>query len=159
MKLRIIAVGKIKEKFMRQGIEEYQKRMKNYLQVDIIEIKDEPVGENLSLSQQKQALDREGKKILNKIDSRDLVVTLAIEGKSMDSVKFSEFIFAQALKGTSRMVFVIGGSLGLGQEVIDRGDFSISFSQMTFPHQLMRLILMEQIYRACRIEKGHTYHK
>lgn len=159
MKIRIIAVGKVKEKFMRQGIEEYQKRMNNYLPLEIIECKDEATGENPSEAESKQILEREGKRILERIGERDYVITLAIDGKMMDSVKFSEFIFQQAMNGTSNLVFVIGGSIGLSKQVMERGNTSISFSKMTFPHQLMRMILMEQIYRACRIEKGHAYHK
>lgn len=159
MKIRIIAVGKVKEKFMRQGIEEYQKRMGTYLPLEIIEVRDEAAAESLSDLEEKKVKDKEGARILEKIGPRDRVVVLAIGGKSLDSVQFSKFIFDQALEGVSNLVFVIGGSLGLSEEVMKRGDFSLSFSSMTFPHQLMRLILMEQVYRACRIEAGHAYHK
>lgn len=159
MKIRIIAVGKVKEKFMRQGIEEYQKRMRNYLPLEIIEVRDEATAESLSELEEKMVRDKEGKRILEKIGDRDRVVVLAIKGKTMDSVQFSRYIYRQAMEGVSNLVFIIGGSLGLSEEVMKRGNQSLSFSPMTFPHQLMRLILMEQVYRACRIEAGHAYHK
>ncbi|MCD1147736.1 23S rRNA (pseudouridine(1915)-N(3))-methyltransferase RlmH [Peptoniphilus sp. KCTC 25270] len=159
MKIRIIAIGKIKEKFFKQGIAEYEKRMQSYLPVEIIELKDEPAGDNLSEAEKEMVLAKEGERILNKIGERDYVINLAIEGKKMDSEEFSAFLFQRAMEGVSNVDIVIGGSFGLSDTVKKRGNQNISFSDMTFPHQLMRLILMEQLYRACRIEHGHSYHK
>ena len=160
MNIKIIAVGKIKEKFYKDAINEYLKRMSKYNNIEIIEVADEMAAENLSEKELEQVKDKEGEKILAKIEEQDYVVTLEILGKQMDSIEFSKFIQNQRQEGFGRnLVFVIGGSNGLSKKVSQRSNYKLSFSKMTYPHQLMRVILIEQIYRAFRIINGHPYHK
>ena len=160
MKIKIIGVGKIKEKFYKEAIGEYSKRMGAYNKIEIIEVPDEQAPENLSDKEIDQVKAKEGEKILAKIEETDYVVSLEILGKQMTSEGFAEFIRNEMAEGFGRdLVFVIGGSNGLSQEVSQRANYKLSFSKMTFPHQLMRVILMEQIYRAYRIINGHPYHK
>lgn len=160
MDIKIIAVGKIKEKFYKEALDEYLKRMGSYNKIEIIEVPDEQAPENLSEKEIEQVKEKEGEKILSKIDDSDYVISLEILGKQMTSEKFAEFIQNEMLEGFGRnMVFVIGGSNGLAKEVSNRSNYKLSFSKMTFPHQLMRVVLLEQIYRAFRIINGHPYHK
>lgn len=160
MLIKIIGVGKIKEKFYKDAISEYEKRMTAYNKVEIIEVNDEKAPENLSDKEIDQLKSVEGERILSKIKDDSFVVTLEIAGKALDSVKFAQLIQDEMLDGFGRdMVFVIGGSNGLGSNVLKRSNYRLSFGKMTYPHQLMRVILMEQIYRAYRIINKEPYHK
>lgn len=159
MNIRILSVGKIKESFFREAFAEYLKRLGRYARTEILEVPDEKTPDHASAKEEEQILDKEGKRLMSLIGERDYVIALAIEGKSMDSVQFSGRLSALMGSGRSTVDFVIGGSLGLSREVMKRADESISFSRMTFPHQLMRVILAEQIYRAFRILNGEPYHK
>lgn len=156
MKIKIIALGKVKEKYLSEGIEEFQKRLKPYINLEIIELNQlEIKDENLT----EKILDKEGEKILSCIKSDAYVITLEIEGKSLSSVEFSKQIEKLANEGYGEIVFVIGSSCGLSKNVSMRADFKLSMSKMTFLHNFARLILLEQIYRAFKIQKGETYHK
>ncbi|MGP4069092.1 23S rRNA (pseudouridine(1915)-N(3))-methyltransferase RlmH [Halobacillus sp. B29] len=159
MKISIVTVGKLKEKYLKQGIEEYVKRLGPYAKVDIIEVPDEKAPENLSEAQMEEVKQKEGERILSKISQDTYVMTLEIEAKQLTSEKLASHMDSLATYGKSKVAFVIGGSLGLSDEVLKRSDFSLSFSKMTFPHQLMRLMLVEQVYRAFKIMKGEPYHK
>ncbi|MBO0475469.1 23S rRNA (pseudouridine(1915)-N(3))-methyltransferase RlmH [Vagococcus sp. DIV0080] len=159
MKIKIIAVGKLKEKYLKQGIAEYEKRLGKYCKFEIIEVPDEKAPENLSDAEMLQVKEKEGQKILSKISDSDYVFALAIQGKEITSEGFAEQIDSLSTRGTSSFAFVIGGSLGLSEEVMKRSDAQISFGRLTYPHQLMRLILTEQVYRCFRIIHGHAYHK
>lgn len=159
MNITIITVGKLKEKYLKQGIDEYLKRLTAYAKVDIIELSDEKAPETLSDVEMLQIKDKEGGRILSKINPDAYVIALAIEGKMKTSEELADTIDKLGTYGKSKITFIIGGSLGLGQEVMNRADEALSFSKMTFPHQLMRLILVEQVYRAFRIMRGEPYHK
>ena len=159
MKITIIAVGKIKEKFYQDAIQEYAKRLSKYCKFEIIEVADEKTPDKCSETEQQQILAKEAERILKHIKQDMQVYALAIKGKKMDSVGFAQTIEKTGLQGISSIAFVIGGSLGLHESVLKRSDKQISFSDMTFPHQLMRVILTEQIYRAYRIICGEPYHK
>jgi len=159
MNIDIIAVGKIKESYLTNGIKEYQKRLSAYCKLRIIEVGEEKAPESLSDKEKAQVLEREGKNILSKINPSSFVISLCIEGQSLSSEEMAKKLDDLMLKGKSHLTFIIGGSLGLSDEVKERSDFSLSFSSFTFPHQLMRLILLEQIYRWFRIIRGETYHK
>ncbi|WP_044567648.1 23S rRNA (pseudouridine(1915)-N(3))-methyltransferase RlmH [Anaerococcus provencensis] len=160
MDIKIIAVGKIKEKFYKEAIDEYLKRMQAYNRLEIIEVADEMAAETLSEKELEQVKEKEGERILGKISKEDYVVSLEIPGKQMDSIEFAKFIENEMAEGFGRnLVFIIGGSNGLAKEVSQRSNKKLSFGKMTYPHQLMRVILTEQIYRAYRIINGHPYHK
>ena len=160
MDIKIIAVGKIKEKFYKDAIDEYLKRMQAYNKVEIIEVADEMAAENLSEKELEQVKEKEGERILGKLSKEDYVVSLEILGKQIDSIEFAKFIENEMAEGFGRnLVFIIGGSNGLAKEVSQRSNKKLSFGKMTYPHQLMRVILTEQIYRAYRIINGHPYHK
>ena len=159
MKIKIITVGKLKEKYLVQGINEYLKRLKAYAKVEIIEVPDEKAPENLSLAEMEQVKEKEGERILAKIAENEYVFALAIEGKELTSEAFSKEIEQLGIDGKSNISFVIGGSLGLSDKVIHRSQKQLSFGKMTYPHQLMKLILVEQIYRGFRIMRGEPYHK
>lgn len=159
MNIKILCVGKIKEKFYSDAISEYSKRLSKYCSLEIIEVADEKTIENLSDTQAALIKNKEGERILKHIDPKDFCIALAIKGKEMDSIAFSKYLDNGFINGISDIDFVIGGSLGLSDEVLSRSDYKISFSMMTFPHQLMRVILLEQIYRAFRIMKNEPYHK
>ncbi len=160
MDIKIISVGKIKEKFYKQAIEEYLKRMGAYNNIEIIEVADEPAGQNLSEKEIEQVKEKEGEKILSKLKADDYIVSLEILGKQMTSEQFAAFIEEEMSEGFGRnLVFIIGGSNGLSKKVSQKANKKLSFSKMTYPHQLMRVILTEQIYRAYRIINGHPYHK
>lgn len=159
MNITIISVGKIKEKYISAAIEEYAKRLNRYCKLSIIEVPDEKAPENLSDKEMEQVKRAEGEQILKHLREGMYTVVLDIQGKMLSSEKFSEMLGSLGLQGNSSVAFVIGGSLGLSQEVLGRADYRLSFSPMTFPHQLMRVILLEQIYRGFRIIKGEPYHK
>ncbi|MEC1354655.1 23S rRNA (pseudouridine(1915)-N(3))-methyltransferase RlmH [Bacillus sonorensis] len=159
MNISIVAIGKLKEKYLKQGIDEYIKRLSAYAKVDIIELPDEKAPENLSEQDMKIIKDKEGERILSKISPDAHVIALAIEGKMKSSEELADNMDRLATYGKSKVTFVIGGSLGLSDAVLKRADEKLSFSRMTFPHQLMRLILLEQVYRAFRINRGEPYHK
>ena len=158
MKISIICVGKIKEKYFTMAIDEYSKRLSKYIKLNIIELLDEKAPENLSKAEEEAIKQKEGEKILKNIKD-EYVIALCIDGKELDSVELANFIQNTRTRGISHITFVIGGSLGLHKNVINRADFKLSFSKMTFPHQLMRVILLEQIYRSERILKNEPYHK
>lgn len=155
----IVCVGKIKEKYLQQGIDEYVKRLGPYTKLQIVEVSDEPVGENLSKASLEIAKNKEGEKILSKIAPESFVIVLDSRGKNLSSPELSAKLDELAVNGYSRIVWVIGGSCGCSQAVLDRADFLLSFGRQTFPHQLMRMILLEQIYRAFRISRNEPYHK
>lgn len=157
--INLIVLGKIKENYFKDAINEYKKMLKSYADLSIFEIMDEPCPENLSDKDMEKVKNVEGEKILSKIKDGAYVIALEIGGKSLDSVAFADKINDLMIDGHSNITFVIGGSLGLSQEVLSRADYKLSFSKMTFPHKLMRVILMEQIYRAFRIINNHPYHK
>ncbi len=159
MNIKIISVGKIKEKYLRLGIEEFAKRLSKYCSLELIEVDDEKAPENLSEKEMTMIKDKEGDKILTKIKDSAYVIALVIDGKMLSSEELAERINELAVTGKSNIVFVIGGSLGLSDDVLKRADYKLSFSKMTFPHQMMKLILLEQVYRAYRIIKGEPYHK
>ncbi|MGO1370156.1 MAG: 23S rRNA (pseudouridine(1915)-N(3))-methyltransferase RlmH [Senegalia sp. (in: firmicutes)] len=159
MNITVIAVGKIKEKYIINGIKEFTKRLSAYSKLKIIEIKDEATKENMSKSEEDIIKNKEGEKILSKIPNNSYIISLCIEGKQLKSEELSKKIDDLGVKGISSITFIIGGSIGLSDQVVKKSDFKLSFSKMTFPHQLMRLILLEQIYRAFRISKGEPYHK
>jgi 23S rRNA (pseudouridine1915-N3)-methyltransferase len=157
--ISIITIGKLKEKYLKQGIQEYLKRLSSYAKVEIIELADEKAPENLSESEMEQVKQKEGERILAKISDDTHVIALAINGKQKSSEELAKEIDSLATYGKSKVAFVIGGSLGLSSEVMKRSNAALSFSKMTFPHQLMRLVLVEQIYRAFRIIRNEPYHK
>lgn len=159
MNISIVTVGKLKEKYLKQGIEEYLKRLTSYAKVEIIEVADEKAPEELSELEMEQVKQKEGERILAKVSHDAHVIALAINGKMQSSEELADSLDKLATYGKSKLAFVIGGSLGLSDEVLKRANEQLSFSKMTFPHQLMRLILVEQIYRAFRINRGEPYHK
>lgn len=159
MKIDIIAVGKVKEKFYREAIDEFSKRLSKYCKLQIIEVTDEKTPDGASEAVEEQIKAKEAERILKNIKEDAFVFTLEIAGKKYDSVGFAEKINNLGLQGKSHIQFVIGGSLGLHGSVSGRSDGKISFSDMTFPHQLMRVILLEQVYRGFRIIAGEPYHK
>jgi 23S rRNA (pseudouridine1915-N3)-methyltransferase len=157
--ISIVTVGKLKEKYLKQGIDEYLKRLTAYAKVEVIEVADEKAPEELSTLEMEQVKQKEGERILAKISQDAYVIALAINGKMESSEQLADSLDKLATYGRSKIAFVIGGSLGLSDEVVKRADEQLSFSKMTFPHQLMRLILVEQIYRSFRINRGEPYHK
>lgn len=159
MKIMIVCVGKMKENFYRQAIDEYSKRLSKYCKFEIVEVADEKNIDKASEVQENQLKEKEADRILEKIKEDAYVFTLEIKGKRFTSEGFADCIRTAALCGKSNLVFVIGGSIGLHEKVLKRSNQAISFSDMTFPHQLMRVILSEQIYRAYRIINGEPYHK
>ncbi|MBC1404507.1 23S rRNA (pseudouridine(1915)-N(3))-methyltransferase RlmH [Listeria welshimeri] len=159
MNIQIITVGKLKEKYLVQGIAEYLKRLTVYAKVTIVEVPDEKAPEVLSDAEMKQVKDKEGVRILAKIPDDAHVIALAIDGKMKSSEEFAAGLDKLATYGKSKVAFVIGGSLGLSDAVLKRSDEQISFGRLTLPHQLMRLVLVEQVYRAFRIVRGEPYHK
>lgn len=159
MKIEIACVGKVKEKFMRDGIREYEKRLGRYCTLTWYEVADEKTPDGAAEAIELQVKEKEGERLLKGIRETDYVIALEIGGTEMDSVSFAKKIEQLAVSGTSSLVFVIGGSLGLSEAVRKRADFLLSFSPMTFPHQMMRMILLEQIYRGFRILRHEPYHK
>lgn len=159
MNIEIICIGDIKEKYLRDAIKEYKKRIGAYARLDIIELKEERLPNNPSKKDIELAISAEGEAIINKLGPRSYKIALCIEGKELDSVSFAKKIEDITLDGYSDICFIIGGSDGLSSEVKALADYKLSFSKMTFPHQLMRLILVEQVYRGFKILKGEPYHK
>ena len=159
MRITIVCVGKVKEKYFTGAIDEYSKRLSRYCKLEIIEVPDEKTPDGASEALNQQIKEKEGRRILDKIPEDAYVMVLAIEGKQPDSVELSRKIQVLGVRGESHIVFVIGGSLGLDVQVMRRANEAISFSRMTFPHQLMRVILLEQVYRAYRIMNNEPYHK
>ncbi|QBP42891.1 MULTISPECIES: 23S rRNA (pseudouridine(1915)-N(3))-methyltransferase RlmH [Paenisporosarcina] len=159
MNISIVSVGKLKEKYLKLGIEEYTKRLGSYAKIDLIEVADEKAPENLSDADMEIVKKKEGERILAKIGADTYVIALAIEGKMKSSEQLAEDLQSLMTYGRSKVAFVIGGSLGLHEDVMKRSDEKLSFSKMTLPHQLMKLVLVEQVYRAFRIIKNEPYHK
>lgn len=159
MKITLITVGKIKEKYFQSGIQEYVKRLSRYCKLEIIEVSDEKTPDKASLAEEQQIKAKEGERIQKYLKSDAFIIALTINGQSLDSLQFSNRLQSLAVTGTSHIVFIIGGSLGLDDNLISKTDFQLSFSKMTFPHQLMRVILLEQIYRSYRIISHEPYHK
>ncbi|MCD7745621.1 MAG: 23S rRNA (pseudouridine(1915)-N(3))-methyltransferase RlmH [Lachnospiraceae bacterium] len=159
MKIKIISVGKIKEKYLRDAIAEYSKRLGRYCKLEILEVADEKTPDGASAAEELSVKETEGKRLLRCIRDTDYVIALVIEAKMPDSVSLARTIEQLGVRGESSLCFVIGGSLGLSKEVQERADVCMSFSKLTFPHQLMRVILLEQIYRSFRIIHGEPYHK
>ena len=156
MNINIVCVGKIKEKYLKLGIDEFKKRLSKYCKLDVIELDDEKAPENLSDKEMLMIKDKEGKKILSKVKANSYVIALAIDGKNLSSEELADTMSKLAVRGSSHITFIIGGSLGLSDEVLSRADYKLSFSKMTFPHQLMRLILLEQVYRAYMNKQWRT---
>ena len=159
MKITLVTVGKIKEKFFEDAIKEYSKRLSRYCKLEILQVADEKTPEGDSEAVELQIKEKEGQRILSLIRDDAYVIALAIEGKMLDSEELAERIEKLGVSGISQIVFVIGGSLGLSAQVMKRADYALSFSRMTFPHQLMRVVLLEQIYRSYRIMNHQPYHK
>ena len=159
MKITCVTVGKIKEKYLTEAIREYEKRLSRYCGLDSVGREAEKTPDGAGAAEEAAIRGREGERILKAIEEDAYVIALAIEGKMLDSVELSRKIEALGTGGVSHIVFVIGGSLGLSSAVMKRADYALSFSKMTFPHQLMRVILLEQIYRSFRIMKNEPYHK
>lgn len=159
MHISVIAVGKIKEKYLKEGIEEYSKRLGRYCKFDIYEVPDEKAPESLSKKEEQMVKDREGEGLIKYLSDSAYKIALCIDGKNMSSVELSSYVQKLQVDGVSSIQFVIGGSLGLSDAVVSKCDMKLSFSKMTFPHQLMRLILLEQVYRCFKIMNNETYHK
>lgn len=159
MHIHVLAVSKLKEKYIKQGIAEYIKRLSAYANLNIVEVAEEQAPESLSDKEREHVKQREGNRLLQHIKDHHYVFALAIEGKRLSSEQFAAHLDRLATYGKSHITFVIGGSLGLSDDVLRRADLRLSFSDMTFPHQLMRLILLEQIYRGFKIMRGEPYHK
>ncbi|WP_434364505.1 23S rRNA (pseudouridine(1915)-N(3))-methyltransferase RlmH [Streptococcus sp. KHUD_015] len=159
MKIKVVTVGKLKEKYLKDGIAEYSKRISRFAKLEMIELADEKTPDRASESENQKILEIEGQRILSKVGDRDFVIALAIEGKTLSSEEFSKQLEEASIKGFSTLTFIIGGSLGLSSAVKKRANLPVSFGRLTLPHQLMRLVLAEQIYRAFTIQQGSPYHK
>ena len=159
MKITVVTVGKIKEVYLKDAISEYAKRLSKYCKLDIIEVADEKTPEHASELMEDNIRSKEAQRILKHIKEDAFVITLEICGKQISSEELADKIETLGIQGTSHIIFVIGGSIGLGKEVLQRSNYALSFSKMTFPHQLMRVILLEQLYRSYRIINGEPYHK
>ncbi len=159
MSIKIIAVGKLKEKYLKDGCEEYIKRISGFDKIEIIELQDEKIPNNSSLQDEEKIKKIEGEKILKYISDNDFVISLCIEGSELSSEKFASKIDELKTYGNSNQVFIIGGSLGISDDVKNISKFKLSFSPMTLPHHLMRLVLLEQIFRAYKINSNQVYHK
>lgn len=159
MKIDIICVGHLKEKYLKDAVTEYSKRLSRYTKLNIIELDDERTPDEASIREEEMIKSKEASRIMKCINDDAYVISLEIDGVMLDSVALSKHLDNLAVSGKSNIQFVIGGSLGLGNEVIKRADYHLSFSKMTFPHQLMRVFLLEQIYRSFRISKNEPYHK
>ena len=159
MKITVLTVGKIKEKYLRDGIAEYAKRLSRYCKLEILEVPDEKTPDKISETMENQIKSTEGNRLLKYIRDDDYVIALTIDGAMLDSVGLAQHIETLGVRGVSHIIFVVGGSLGLSDEILRRANYRLSFSKMTFPHQLMRMILLEQIYRSYRIMNHEPYHK
>lgn len=158
MKIKLVTVGKLKEKYLKDGIAEYAKRLKHFTKFELIELSDEKTPDKASYLENQQILEKEGNRILSKITDKEFVIALAIEGQQFPSEEFSKILSDITIRGISNITFVIGGSLGLSNTVKKRANLLMSFGKLTLPHQLMRLVLVEQIYRAFMIQQGSPYH-
>ncbi|MFQ3783018.1 23S rRNA (pseudouridine(1915)-N(3))-methyltransferase RlmH [Staphylococcus saprophyticus] len=159
MKITILTVGKLKEKYWKQAIAEYEKRLSAYSKIEIIEVPDEKAPENMSDKEVEQVKEKEGQRLLAKVKQQSTVITLEIKGNMLTSEGLAKEIESRMTRDQSDFTFIIGGSNGLHKDVLDRSDYALSFSKMTFPHQMMRVILIEQVYRAFKIMRGEAYHK
>ncbi len=159
MKITIVTVGKIKETYLKDAIAEYSKRLRAYCDLKIVEVADEKTPEQASRAVEDGIREKEGVRILKQLKEDMYVITLEINGELLTSEKLAQKIECLGIRGKSNIAFVIGGSIGLGKDVLQRSDYRLSFSKMTFPHQLMRVILLEQIYRSFKIQRGEPYHK
>lgn len=159
MRITLITVGKIKEKYLEDAIAEYAKRLSRYCKLELVQVADEKTPDRASAAEEEQIKAKEGERILAHVKDGAFVIALAIDGKELSSEELSAYLEHLAVTGTSHIQFIIGGSLGLSAQVLRRADYKLSFSRMTFPHQLMRVILLEQIYRGYRIMNGEPYHK
>lgn len=159
MRITLVTVGKMKEKYLRDAVAEYAKRLGKYCKLEIIEVADEKTKESASELEETLVRSKEGERILRHVRDEAYVFTLEIQGKQITSEELADKLERLGVQGKSHIMFIIGGSIGLGKEVLERSDFALSFSRMTFPHQLMRVILLEQIYRGFRIINGEPYHK
>ncbi len=159
MKITILTVGKIKEKYLKDAIDEYSKRLSKYCKLEVIEVPDEKTPDNASEVVEEMIRTKEAERLLKHIKDDAFVITLEINGKQLSSEELADKVEKLGVQGISHIIFIIGGSIGLGNEVLNRSNFALSFSKMTFPHQLMRVILLEQIYRSYRIINGEPYHK
>ena len=159
MKITLITVGKTKEKYLRDAIAEYSKRLSRYCKLEVVEVADEKTPDNASETVENAIREKEAERILKYIKEDAYIITLEINGRQLSSEEMAEKIEKLGIQGISHIIFIIGGSIGLGKAVLDKSDFALSFSKMTFPHQLMRVILLEQVYRSYRIIHGEPYHK
>lgn len=159
MKITLITVGRIKEKYLKDAIAEYSKRLSKYCKLEVLEVADEKTPDHASEIEEQAIRSKEAERILKYVKEDAYIVTLEIAGKLLSSEELAHKIETIGIQGTSHIIFIIGGSIGLGEEVLKKSDFALSFSRMTFPHQLMRVILLEQIYRSYRIITGQPYHK
>ena len=159
MKITVITVGKIKERYLKDAIAEYSKRLSKYCKLEIVEVADEKTPDNASEVVEDAIRSREAERILKYVKDDAYVITLEIGGKQLSSEELADKIDKIGIQGTSHIIFIIGGSIGLGKEVLQKSNYALSFSKMTFPHQLMRVILLEQVYRSYRIINGEPYHK
>lgn len=159
MKITVITVGKIKEKYLKDAIAEYSKRLSKYCKLEIIEVADEKTPDNASEVVEDSIRSKEAERILKYVKDDAYVITLEINGKQLTSEELADKVEKLGVQGTSHIIFIIGGSIGLGKEVLQKSNYALSFSKMTFPHQLMRVVLLEQIYRSYRIINGEPYHK
>lgn len=159
MKITIIAVGKIKEKYLKEGINEYVKRLSRFCSLELIEVNDEQAPDNISNSQELQIKKKEGERIIKRVKEGSCLIVLDVKGEAQRSEEFADKLNSYFISGKSHITFVIGGSLGIDKEILDMADLRLSLSNLTFPHQLTRLILLEQIFRCYKIINGETYHK
>lgn len=159
MRIQIITIGKLKEKFLRQACDEYLKRLQSYAKVDILELAEERCSDSPSQAEIDQVLQKEGERILKALHPDTYAIVLAIYGNQVTSPQLASKVDQLTTYGHSHLTFIIGGSYGLSADVYQRSNWDLSFSKMTFPHQLMRVFLLEQIYRSCKINRGETYHK
>ena len=159
MKIKIICVGKIKEKYLKDAIDEYSKRISRFAKLEIIELADEKIPDNASKAEEEKVIKTEGEKIAKHLSPKDYIIALCVEGKNISSEELAQKFSDITVSGASSITFIIGGSLGIDEEIKKMSNFKLSFSKMTFPHQLMRVILLEQTYRAFKINANEEYHK
>ena len=159
MRIRIVCIGKLKERYWTDAVSEYSKRLSKYCDLEIIQLKEVRLADKASAADEQNVIFEEGQSILKNIKEGSYVITLEIKGKELSSEELADKMDRLAIEGKSDIPFVIGGSLGLSREVSSRADFKLSFSKMTFPHQMMRTVLLEQIYRSFKIIRNETYHK
>ena len=159
MNITIICVGKIKEKYLKSAIDEYVKRLSRYCKLNVVELADEKTPDNASEKEELLIKEKEGEAILKNIKDNMFVIALDLKGNMLSSEELSNYIKDLGIRGESNIAFVIGGSLGISKAVLERANYKLCFSKMTFPHQLFRVMLLEQVYRGFRIISGEPYHK